>query len=318
MTTLSINSPYALDLQLPWQEDERQKEKFKRTLLRFVVPLLLLFLVIPWLPTIDKDYEERELDIVKMKIVLEPIIIEPESTPEPVSVKPKPKPKKIDQPLQKKDAKPKDAKTIAKEKKKKTIVEAQGLAALSSELNSLRQSLDLSKLQKKNVSTSTGGKIARADSTVLGSDKLNQRSEGIIVDESMMKRENVALAAHKSATLDGFIDDGAPLTDSSNFYSDLKGYRSTESIRRIIEAGKSRVNMLYQRELRVAPGLAGVFVFELVIQPSGEVTGLKIVSSELNSPELEKKILLTIQKLDFGVQEVSSQRISYKFNLLPG
>lgn len=316
MSTLTANYPYALDLQLPWQEDDVQQQKFVRTLKRILVAALLFFLVMPWLPIVDKDYEEPELDIIKMKIVLEPIILEPEATPEPVVIKRKPKP--LQQPLQKENAKPKDAKQIAKEKKKKTIVEAQGLTALSSDLNSLRQSLDLKKFQRKNVSTSQGGKVALANSTVLGEDKLSQRSEGLVVDESMMKTENIALAAHKSTTLDGFIDDGAPLIDSSNYSSDLKSYRSTESIRRVLEAGKSRAYMLYQRELRVQPGLAGIFVFDLVIEPSGIASGLTLVSSELNSPELEQKILQAIQKLEFGVQDVTSRRIRYTFNFLPG
>ncbi|MFL0802837.1 MAG: AgmX/PglI C-terminal domain-containing protein [Agarilytica sp.] len=306
--------PYALDLQLPWQEDAVQKEKFKRILKRMLIPLLLFLLIMPWLPTVEKDYEERELDIVKTKIMLEPLVVEPVATPTPV---PKAKPKPVQQPLQKESKKPLTAKQKEKEKKKKSVAEAQGLTALSSELNALRQSLDLTKLQKKNVSTSESGKIARADSTVLGEDKLNQKSEGIKVDDSMMKNQNVALAAHKSATLDGFVDDGAPAVDSENFYSDLKGVRSTESIRRVLEAGKSRSSVHYQRALRQDADLSGVLVFELVIEANGTISHLELISSEFNSPELEKKILATIKKLMFDAEDVSPRKIVYKFNFLP-
>ncbi len=306
--------PYALDLQLPWQEDAVQKEKFKRILKRMLIPLLLFLLIMPWLPTVEKDYEERELDIVKTKIMLEPLVVEPVATPTPV---PKAKPKPVQQPLQKESKKPLTAKQKEKEKKKKSVAEAQGLTALSSELNALRQSLDLTKLQKKNVSTSESGKIARADSTVLGEDKLNQKSEGIKVDDSMMKNQNVALAAHKSATLDGFVDEGAPAVDSENFYSDLKGIRSIESIRQVLEAGKSRAFMHYQRALRQDGELSGVLVFELLIQADGSISDLKLVSSEFNAPELEKKILATIKKLQFGAEDVSPRKLKYKFNFLP-
>ncbi len=307
--------PYAIDLQLPWQEDEQQNARFKRLLKRLVIPLLLLFLIIPWLPTVAPEYEERELDIVKTEIILEPVIIEPEATPEPVAPKQKPKP--VEQPLQKKSDKPKTAKQKEKDKKKKTIAESQGLTAISSELNSLRQSLDLTKLQKKNVSTSQGGEVARSDASVLGEDQLTQKSQGIVVDDSVMKRENVALAAHQSTSVDGFLDDGAPISDSSNFYSNIQGTRSTESIRRVLEAGKGRAYMDYQRALRDAPGLAGVLVFELVIEADGKVSALKLVSSELASPDLEKKILAHIQKLDFGAEDVSPRKVQYKFNFLP-
>ena len=307
--------PYAIDLQLPWQEDEQQNARFKRLLKRLLIPLLLLLFILPWLPTVEPEYEERELDIVKTEIVLDPVIIEPEATPEPIAPKQKPKP--VDQPLQKKAEKPKTTQQKEKEKKKQTVAESQGLTAISSELNSLRQSLDLTKLQKKNVSTSKGGEIARSDATVLGEDQLTQKSQGIVVDDSVMKRENVALAAHQSTSVDGFVDDGAPISDSSNFYSNIQGTRSTESIRRVLEAGKGRAYMDYQRALRDSPGLAGVLVFELVIEASGEVSKLTLVSSELAMPALEKKILAHIQKLSFGAEDVSPRKVQYKFNFLP-
>ncbi len=306
--------PLAIDLQLPWQEDEAQREKFKRTLKRFLIPLLFLFIVIPWLPAPEIEYEERELDIVKTKIVLEPVVIEPEATPVPV--RPKLKPKLKPKPLQKKPAKPKSAAQKAKDKKKKEVAEQAGVQALAEQLSSLQQ-LDFTALNKKNVSTSQGGEIARADSTVLGEDKLTQKSTGIKITDDLMKSENVALAAHTTTTQDGFIDDGAPVSDSENYYSDLSSIRSVESIRRVIEAGKSRANLYYQRALRENESLAGVFVFEMTIEPDGKVSKLNVVSSERLAPDLEKKILEVIRALDFGTEEVSAQKVQYKFNFVP-
>lgn len=312
--SVAADYPYAIDLKLPWQEDEIQKAKFKRILKRLLIPLFILFLVIPWLPAPDIAYEERELDIVKTKIVLEPVVIEPEATPEPV--RPRLKPKVKPKPLQKKPSKAKTAAEKAKDKEKKKVAEQAGVEALAEQLSSLQQ-LDFTALNKKNVSTSKGGEIARADSTVLGEDKLTQKSQGIKIDDDMMKRENVALAAHESTTLDGFIDDGAPSSDSENYYSDLKSIRSVESIRRVLEAGKSRANLYYQRELRNNPSLAGVLVFDMVIEPGGKVSNLKVVSSELDFPELEKKILDVVRNLDFGAEDVSPRKIQYKFNFVP-
>ncbi|MFL0809378.1 MAG: AgmX/PglI C-terminal domain-containing protein [Agarilytica sp.] len=314
MSAISMNMPYAIDLHLPWEEDKQQQEKFERTLKRVVVPLLLLFLIMPFLPTVDPDFEERELDIVKTEIVLKPVIIEPEPTPPPPKPQPKTAPKK---PLQKKTEKPKTPQQKAKEKEKKKVAEAQGLAAISSELSALRQTLDLKKLQQKNVSTSKSGNVAREDSTVLGQDRLSQKSQGINVDDDMLRNKSVALAQHTSTTVDGFVEDGSPDVDVENFYSDLKGIRSTESIRRVFEAGKSRTNLNYQRELRNTPGLSGTFIFECVIQADGKISNLKLISSELNHPELEQKILATIKKFDFGAEDVSARKIVYKFNFVP-
>ncbi|WP_086932167.1 AgmX/PglI C-terminal domain-containing protein [Agarilytica rhodophyticola] len=314
--TAAYMSPQALDLVLPWTIDREQEEKFKRSLKRVLIVLLVIFLIIPWLPVPDLAYEESESDIVKTKIVLEPVIVEPEPTPVPVAPTPRPAPPAEPKPVQKK-TEPKEAKPVTKEPKKRDIAKEQGLTAISSQLNSLRQSLDLTKLKKKNVSTSTGGKIARADSTVLGQDNLSQKSEGIVIDDNLMKNENIALTVHESTKLDGFIDEGAPSADSSNFYSDLKGRRSDESIRRVFEAGKSKAYMYYLRALRDDPGLAGTFLFEVVIEPNGRISDIKMVSSELNAPSLESKILDSVKKLNFGAEDVSPRRLKYKFNFLP-
>jgi len=312
---LTYAQPIALDLNLPWQQDRDQDEAFKRTLKRILIPLLLLLLIVPWLPVFEKEYAEPESEIVKTKIILEPVIIEPE--PEPEIEKPKPVKPPEPKPLQKEPVKPKQKTPVAKQQKKRDVAEEQGLTAISSQLNSLRQSLDLTKLQKKNVSNSKGGTVRSASKTVLGQDSLTQKSEGIVVDDSLMKNDNIALAMHESTKLDGFIDDGAPASDSANFYSDLQGQRSDESIRRVIEAGKSKASMFYLRALRDNPSLAGTFVFELVIEANGSISNLKLVSSELNAPVLEEKILDAVRKLNFGAEDVSPRTLKYKFNFLP-
>jgi hypothetical protein len=45
-------------------------------------------------------------------------------------------------------------------------------------------------------------------------------------------------------------------------------------------------------------------VLELKIAPSGQVEGLRIVSSELKAEELEKKLLARIRQFDFGAKDV--------------
>ena len=106
-------------------------------------------------------------------------------------------------------------------------------------------------------------------------------------------------------------------SDSSTYYSSIKGQRSDESIRRVMEAGKGKAYLYYQRELRRDPGLAGTFVFELVIQPDGSVSSLKLVSSELNNSDLDQRILDTVRQFNFGAKDVSPRTLTYKFNFIP-
>ena len=272
MTASSPALPLALDLHLPWDNDPAQDEKFKLWLKRALVVCLLLFLVVPFLPVFDKQYEQPETEIIKTQIILDPVIVEPEPAPEPPKPKPLEKKKQKAPKLEPVEPKPAPAGTPPPQTKE-NLAEEQGLSGLSDQLSALRQSMDLTRLQKKNVTESESGKVMRATKTVLGQDNLSRKSEGIVVDESLMNEQAVALAMHESTKLDGFIGGGGDAEgDNTRFYSNIRGQRSDESIRRVFEAGKSRVYMFYMRELRESPGLAGTFVFEVVIQPSGHIS----------------------------------------------
>eukprot|EP01026_Neomeris_dumetosa_P062032 TRINITY_DN58631_c1_g1_i5.p1 TRINITY_DN58631_c1_g1~~TRINITY_DN58631_c1_g1_i5.p1 ORF type:complete len:147 (+),score=2.49 TRINITY_DN58631_c1_g1_i5:392-832(+) len=133
----------------------------------------------------------------------------------------------------------------------------------------------------------------------------------------MMKSDSVALAKHQSTKLDGMIDDSAPFIDGENYYTDLKGRRSTESIRRVIENGKGRAYHIYQRELRDNSNLMGVVSFKIVIEPSGKVSDILLVSSELNHPDLNRRILDILKQLDFGAEDVQQTTVGWKINFLP-
>ncbi|VUD68833.1 hypothetical protein TDB9533_04192 [Thalassocella blandensis] len=319
-----VFDPQALDLRLPWVVDLEQEEKFKRNLRRFLIPLLLLLLIIPFLPTLDKEYVEPDSDAKKTKIILEPVVIE---TPEPVvekpkpTPKPKPKPKQTPPPEPPKKAEPKSdvpPKAPKPTEKKKDVAEAAGLQGLSDQLGALRN-MNLKTLQNKNVSTSNAGQVRKATKSTLG-ENINQRSEGVDLENMEMSDESIQLAMHKSTKLDGFVGGGGGSpdgSDSSKYYSAIQGQRSDESIRRTMEAGKGKAYLFYQRELRRDPGLAGTFVFELVIQPDGSVSSLKLVSSELNNSDLDQRILEVVRQFNFGAKDVSPRTLTYKFNFIP-
>ncbi len=58
-------------------------------------------------------------------------------------------------------------------------------------------------------------------------------------------------------------------------------------------------------------------MLELKIAPSGAVTGLRIVSSELKDGELERKLLARIQQFDFGAKDVEQMVVSWPVDFLP-
>lgn len=304
--------PMSYELTLPWHPNEEQERAFKNALINILGPLLILFLLIPWLPVFEKEYVEPEQERIVTKVLLKPkkvdpiVPVKPKALPQ-VQAQPKVKPKPL--PQAKAKAPPVD--------RKKSIRQSQGLNELSSQLNALRGSIDLAKLQNKNVSTNTKGEVQTSARQLLGQDQAIETSGGIEVDEAVMKNTAVDLAAYQATEVDGFVEGSVPTSSRSGYFSAQQGRRDMESIRRTLEQAKSSVYSLYQRALRDNPDLAGKFVFKLVIEPNGAISGLSLVASELGLSELEASILARIRQVNFGARDVSPTPIEYKFIFLP-
>ena len=58
-------------------------------------------------------------------------------------------------------------------------------------------------------------------------------------------------------------------------------------------------------------------VVELKIAPGGDVVGVRVVSTELKTPELEQKLLARIRQFDFGAKDVDVMVVSWPVDFLP-
>jgi protein TonB len=96
-----------------------------------------------------------------------------------------------------------------------------------------------------------------------------------------------------------------------------KASRSIEDIRLVFERNKGSIYAIYNRALRDDPALQGKVVLKLTIAPSGEVTDVRIESSELKSPDLERKLLARIRQFDFGAKQVEPMVATYPVDFLP-
>jgi periplasmic protein TonB len=96
-----------------------------------------------------------------------------------------------------------------------------------------------------------------------------------------------------------------------------KASRSVEDLRLVFDRNKGALQAIYNRVLRDDPSLQGKVVFKLTIAPSGEVTDVNIVSSELKNPELERKLLARIKQFDFGNKPVDTMVATYPVDFLP-
>ncbi len=302
--------PMALALDLPWQEDEQREKAFRKTLKWTLIPLLLLYIVVPFLPDVDLGYLLDDDVPVRTQILLEPIV-EPEPIPKP---EPVPPPEPVAPTASPKAQTSPEA--AAKAKLKQSVSRSQGLMELSRQLSAARSAVDISSMQNKNLSRSERGQVARTERARLGED-LATKSSGVSLSGTVMQGEVTQLAGHQTAAVEGVITGGLPAGGEFSYSSNQTGQRDMESIRRTLEQAKGRVYALYQQALRDNPGLTGEFTFELVIEPNGSISKLTLLVSELGIGELERSILDRIRNVNFGVMDVSPTVVEYRFVFLP-
>ncbi len=303
--------PISLDLALPWTRNEQEEEHFKRLLTGFLVVILLLVLILTFSPVSDRVEEDQPV-VAKTKVLLKPVTITPPA-PEPEPPKPKPIPKE--------DPKPAEPKALAKSQKPAEAPSEQptsnGLSAVSDQLSALRNSFDLSRNQKKNLSTSNAGQKEQAARTLLGKDSVTKKSDGIAINNDVMLDEHTTLAAHNTAAVQGVdhggVDGGSPV---SRYASQLSGERTMESIRYTLEKNKGSIFTLYYQALSDNPRINGKYTFELVIEPDGKISSLKLISSELGDKRLDKAILERIRRISFREEDVITARVTYTYNFI--
>ena len=96
-----------------------------------------------------------------------------------------------------------------------------------------------------------------------------------------------------------------------------KASRAIEDVRLVFERNKGSIYAIYNRALRDEPGLQGKVVLKLTIAPSGGITDLRIVSSELKMSDVEQKLLARIRTFDFGAKDVNELVVNYPLDFLP-
>jgi periplasmic protein TonB len=96
-----------------------------------------------------------------------------------------------------------------------------------------------------------------------------------------------------------------------------KAARSREEIELIFDRNKGAIYSLYSRALRDQPDLQGKMVLEFTISPTGEVTMCRVVSSELNDPDLEKKIVARVRLFRFEAKDVETITTTKPIDFFP-
>jgi len=296
---------------LPWVESENDR-RFKRILLICVVVFTIVGLIVPYLPT----SEPVQKDLKSVSPRLAQLILEKKKLPPPPI--PKAVPKKLkEKPVVKKQLKkPEKRKLTPKQETAQKVAASSGLVALSDELNDLRDSFDLSEFSDQPLSKS--GKTQKQDfsSQSVISSKALKSSGGINTGSLSKTTGGGSLAARSTTNVSSKIAANTPKQTTKRSTSG-KLIRAEYEIEQVFQKNKGAIYSIYNRALRKDPGLQGKVVIELTIAANGQVTAVKILSSDLNSPKLEKRIMARVKLFKFKPGNTEPVTVKYPIDFLP-
>lgn len=303
----TLIAPYYRLYELPWSPTEAVERRFRNIVRNAFILFALLALLITLLPMPPKtQVKAPEIPDRIVKLVLEqkkpppppPPKIEPKETPKPIEkVAPKPEPPKPD----------------ARQKAQNA-----GLLKLQDQLADLR---DNSVLDKAAMTKNLSGKVGETTSSErsLITSKVGASSGGINTAALSRGYGSGAgsLTGHTttqvtSSTLAAQANDGVKRGAGAT-----KAARSREEIELVFDRNKGAIYALYSRALRDKPDLKGKVVLELTIAPSGEITNCRVVSSELNDEDLERKLVARVKSFRFEARDVETITTTKPIDFFP-
>lgn len=299
--------PYYRLYELPWSPTEEIERRFRRVLRNVFIVFAVAALVIPWLPVPEKpQHAAPAIPDRVIKLAIE----KPPPPPPPVpKVEPKPVEQVVKPTRPTPPARPLDARAKAQNS---------GLLKLQDQLADLR---DNAILDKAVTARNLTGKVAEAPSSERSylTSNVGMSSGGINTAAlsrgygggagSLTGHETTQVA---SSALAAKVNDGVQRGAGST-----KASRSREEIELVFDRNKSSIYALYSRALRDKPDLKGKLVLELTIAPGGEVTQCRIVSSELNDPDLERKLVARVKSFRFEARDVASITTTKPIDFFP-
>jgi TonB family protein len=294
----SVITPFYREYELPWEGDPESSSRFRKILRVLLILFLVLGILFPLLPTPKRTAAETEVPQRLARVMIEE---KPKPPPPPPVVKEKPKPLEVEKkpiPI----PPPVDRKQLAHEKAQKS------LNRVKDELADLREQMDLTPLtQTKNLSGAVGAD-SHAERSMITS-KVGAGSGGITSSNSSRGFGTGAgsLTGHDTTAVTssiarGGLDSRGPTRTGTSG----KAARSREEIELVFDRNKGAIYGLYNRALRDRAELQGKLVLEFTIAPTGEITMCRVVSSELNDPELESKIVARVRLFHFDPKDVES------------
>jgi periplasmic protein TonB len=296
---------------LPWTPDEDEEQRLKKTARTLLLVFAAIGIVIPLIPMSERP-PPPALPAEVVKLILEP---PPPPPPKPEANKPEPpKPEAKPEPKPVTPPKPVDRQAEARKK-----AENAGLLAMKDQLEDLREALEPTQMSSAPMIGRVEGE-SRAERALVTS-RTGVGSGGINTGKlsSGFGSGHGNLKGHAAGTaVPSFADEiGDDRAQASRTGSGSRASRSREEIEIVFDRNKSAIYALYSRALREQPELQGKVVVQLTIAPSGEVTDCRVLSTELNDAELERKLIARIRMFRFEAREVEAMTTTKPIEFFP-
>ena len=311
------------NLALGWTPDGKGDFRFVITAIVSLLIVMLLGFVLASIdiPKVDRKSRtaipERiaELVLEKQKEQPKPAIVpEPLQKPEPI---PKPKPRVKKEPEKKEQEKP----LTESQKKAREKVKDTGLLALGEELADLIDTSSINDMVGGKVAKSSGlnKKASSLDKSLL-SENAGKGSAGVNTGdyaETSVGGTTLSAQEVKAIRQSLLSKNSEPSSKTKSTQGQTGNRRAEEEITLVFDQNKSKLYSIYNRERRKNPGLKGKIVLEITIAPEGKVVAVRIVSSELNNPKLERSLVSRIKLFKFSAGKIDAITVTFPIEFLP-
>ncbi len=313
---------YYRTFDLPWTLSTEIEQRFRKILLNILGIILLLSLIVPWLPTPERDIDQlNEVPPRFAKLILE----------RPAPPPPPPPPKEIDK---EPEPEPEPEQVVEKQPEPEPIVEPEpepidrteqarenaamaGLLPFVEQLADLRDNNALDNIMGNDNLSESVGESLRSERSLITS-KAGRASGGI--NTAALSRGTGgggALAGRSTTRVSGPADTTDRGAAARRKGQSKKAARSREEIELVFDKNKGAIYALYNRALRRNPLLQGKVVLKLTIAPSGQVTACEILSSDLQDPELERKLVQRVKLFRFYDKDVEAVTTTKPIDFFP-
>jgi TonB family protein len=304
MATQTLIAPYYRLYELPWSPTEDVERRFRVVVRNVLIVFLIFGLIIPFLPMSERsEMQAPQISDRVVKLLIEKKI--PPPPPPPIAKEePKPEPEK---------PKPVEAKPKPDARK-----QASKALAVFDELAALRDTAVIDKAQQtKNLSAAVSEQT-RSERALITS-KVGMGSGGI--NTATMSRGygggTGALTGRETTQVTSNVGGGDGHSEVRRTSGSGKGARSREEVELTFDKNKGAIYSIYSRALRDSPDLKGKVVLEITISPTGDVLNCVVISSELNNPDLERKLIARVKLFKFEARDVEALTLTKPIDFFP-